>query len=113
MSAMLAPMPRVMWHRHAIHASCPHARLMSDARLMPAMLPRPPHVPCTGGGRVRLAVIDQIISLAPVHLPVAPLCALCRRYGAASLVDGAHAVGAVPLDLPSLKADYYTSNLHK
>lgn len=107
MSAMLAPMPRVMWHRHAIHASCPHARLMS-AKLRP-----PPHVPCTGGGRVRLAVIDHIISLAPVHLPVAPLCALCRRYGAASLVDGAHAVGAVPLDLPSLRADFYTSNLHK
>ncbi|PRW50812.1 class V aminotransferase [Chlorella sorokiniana] len=66
-----------------------------------------------GGGHVRLAILDQIISLAPVHLPVGALCALCRRHGAASLVDGAHAVGAVPLDLPSLGADYYTSNLHK
>ncbi len=31
----------------------------------------------------------------------------------AVLVDGAHAVGARSLDVPSLGAHYYTSNLHK
>ncbi|KAL4419422.1 hypothetical protein ABPG77_006349 [Micractinium sp. CCAP 211/92] len=66
-----------------------------------------------GSGRVRLAILDHVISSAPVHLPVAPLAALCRRHGAAVLVDGAHAVGAVPLDIPALGCDYYTSNLHK
>ena len=29
------------------------------------------------------------------------------------LVDGAHAVGARVLDVPSLGAHFYTSNLHK
>lgn len=62
---------------------------------------------------MRLAVIDHIVSLTPAHLPVAALCALCAAAGAASLVDGAHAVGAVPLDIPSLGCHYYTSNLHK
>lgn len=28
-------------------------------------------------------------------------------------MDGSHAVGALPLDIPSLGCDYYTSNLHK
>lgn len=66
-----------------------------------------------GRGRVKLAILDHIISLAPAHLPVAPLSSLCRRHGAAVLVDGAHAVGAVPLDIPAIGCDYYTSNLHK
>lgn len=66
-----------------------------------------------GGGRVPLAVIDHVVSVAPVRFPVARLCALCRRHGAASLVDGAHAAGALPLDVPALGCDAYTSNLHK
>lgn len=62
---------------------------------------------------MRLAVIDQIVSLAPAHLPVAELCTLSRAHGVPSLVDGAHAVGALPVDIPALGCDYYTSNLHK
>ncbi len=72
-----------------------------------------PWVTHAGKGRIRLCIIDHIISALPVHLPVYELCALCKRYAVPALVDGAHAVGAVTLDLASLGATYYTSNLHK
>eukprot|EP00884_Botryococcus_braunii_P020923 jgi/Botrbrau1/7514/Bobra.0019s0005.1 len=65
------------------------------------------------GRRIRLAVIDHIASNPPYHFPVGQLCSLCRAADAQVLVDGAHAVGAVPLEISSLGADYYTSNLHK
>lgn len=39
---------------------------------------------------------------------------LCSAAGIPVLVDGAHAVGALPdLDVPSLGCQYYTTNLHK
>ena len=80
--------------------------------LHPGTLPHhPPNQ--AGGGRVRLAILDHVVSMAPVQLPVGALCALCAGAGAATLVDGAHAVGALRLDLVSLGCDYYASNLHK
>lgn len=66
-----------------------------------------------GRGRVALAVLDHVASFPPVHFEVQELTQLCRKHGAKVLVDGSHAVGAVPLDVPSLGAHFYTSNLHK
>ncbi|EFJ44195.1 hypothetical protein VOLCADRAFT_95613 [Volvox carteri f. nagariensis] len=67
-----------------------------------------------GRRRVRLAVLDHVVSFPPVVLPVAELVKLCKKVGARVLVDGAHAIGNVPsLQVPTLGADYYTTNLHK
>jgi selenocysteine lyase/cysteine desulfurase len=39
---------------------------------------------------------------------------LCLQAGGLVLVDGAHAAGSIAnLDIPSIGADFYTSNLHK
>jgi isopenicillin-N epimerase len=63
--------------------------------------------------RTRIAVLDHITSETALVFPLAQLAAACHRRGVAVLVDAAHAPGVLPLNLPSLGADWYTANLHK
>jgi isopenicillin-N epimerase len=65
------------------------------------------------GPRTRLAVVDHVTSETALILPITEIAARCRAKGVAVLVDGAHAPGAIPLDIPALGVDWYTGNLHK
>lgn len=63
--------------------------------------------------RTRLAVLDHVSSTGATVLPVEQLTALFRTAGVAVLIDGAHALGMLPLDVPGIGADWYAGNLHK
>jgi len=65
------------------------------------------------GARTRLALLDHITSESALLLPLGELADACRRRGVAVLADGAHAPGAIALDIASLGVDWYTGNLHK
>ena len=65
------------------------------------------------GPRTRLAIFDHVASSSALVLPVAELTRLARSAGARVLIDGAHAPGQVPLDLPAIGADWYVGNCHK
>lgn len=63
--------------------------------------------------RTRLVVIDHVSARTALLLPVAGVAAACRERGVPVLVDGAHAPGAIALDVPALGVEWYVANLHK
>ncbi len=65
------------------------------------------------GPRTRMVVIDHVTSESALRMPVAEVAQRCRARGVPLLVDGAHAPGAIALDIPALGADWYVGNLHK
>ncbi|KAF9351256.1 hypothetical protein BGX34_000702 [Mortierella sp. NVP85] len=65
------------------------------------------------GTRVRLAVIDWISSVPAVVHPIKPLIDMLQSYGVMVLVDGAHVIGQLPIDLTYLNADFFITNCHK
>jgi len=65
------------------------------------------------GPRTKLAIIDHIASPTAIVFPVAEITRALKAKGAKVLIDGAHAVGQIALDLPAIGADWYTANAHK
>jgi isopenicillin-N epimerase len=63
--------------------------------------------------RTRLVAIDHVAAETALVLPVADIAALCRSKGVLTFVDGAHAPGAVALNVEQLGVDFYAANLHK
>jgi isopenicillin-N epimerase len=63
--------------------------------------------------KTRIAILDHITSESALIMPLAEIAACCRKKGVPILVDGAHAPGVLPLDIPALGVDWYTGNLHK
>lgn len=107
------------------YAACKNAVIFTaermQARLVVVKLPFPISDPdqaletvmAAVTNRTRFALIDHITSPTALVLPVRRLVTALKARRVRVMVDGAHAVGMLPLNLKTLGADYYTSNCHK
>lgn len=65
------------------------------------------------GRRVKVAVFDTITSMPGVRVPWERLVVVCRAYDVLSMVDAAHGIGQIKVDLKKVQPDFFVSNLHK
>lgn len=63
--------------------------------------------------RTVLAMVDAITSPTGLRMPFEDLVAALEGRGVAVLLDAAHGIGAVPLNLDAIGASWTTTNAHK
>ena len=63
--------------------------------------------------RVKVAVFETVVSLPGIRFPFEDLVSVCKEEGVLRLIDAAHAVGMIHIDLGRLRPDFFTSNCHK
>jgi isopenicillin-N epimerase len=63
--------------------------------------------------KTRLIFFSHITTATGVILPAKEICALARSRGILTHVDGAHAIGQIPLDMRDIGCDFYGTSPHK
>lgn len=64
-------------------------------------------------GPFKAANLEHIGSIPTFIYPIDSLIKIFQKDGTIILVDGAHAIGNIPINLKNIRADGYLSNLHK
>lgn len=105
---------------NAVRLAAEQICAVTGAKLVKVSLPFPvmandlvERIVDAAGPRTQLAIIDHIASPTAVVFPVAEITRELKAKGVRVMIDGAHALGQLALDLPAIGADWYTANAHK
>lgn len=63
--------------------------------------------------KTRLAAFSHVLHALGSRLPVKEMCSYARERGVYTFIDGAQAVGTVPIDVKELGCDFYALCTHK
>ena len=63
--------------------------------------------------QTRVIFISHITSPTAIRFPIKEICRRAGENGILSIIDGAHALGQIPVNIPEIGADIYTAACHK
>ncbi len=63
--------------------------------------------------KTKLLMVCHVINITGQILPIKKICDMAHAKGVQVLVDGAHAVAQIPVNIQELGCDYYACSLHK
>jgi selenocysteine lyase/cysteine desulfurase len=62
---------------------------------------------------IKFALFDVISSPHGIVFPWREISVLCKKFGVQVMIDGAHGIGQVEIDLSGAEPHYFTTNCHK
>ena len=65
------------------------------------------------GRRVKICIFDVVSATPGLVFPWQDMIQVCRELGILSMIDGAHSIGMVPVDLSAHEPDFFVTNCHK
>ncbi|KAI0536620.1 aminotransferase family protein-like protein [Xylaria digitata] len=86
---------------------------LPDQEFVEAMVGASRRIRAGGRERVRLTVVDTVVSMPGLRVPFEALVPALRAEGALVLVDAAHGIGHVDIDLNTLDPDFLVTSLNK
>ena len=63
--------------------------------------------------KTKIFHITHVVNWVGQIMPVKKLCALAKKHGIETIVDGAHSFGLMDFSVPDLGCDYFGTSLHK
>ncbi|MEP3209113.1 MAG: aminotransferase class V-fold PLP-dependent enzyme [Maribacter sp.] len=63
--------------------------------------------------KTRLIMVSHMVNITGQILPIRKICDMAHRHGVEVMVDGAHCVGHIDVNIKEMDCDYYGSSLHK
>ncbi|MHA7829543.1 MAG: aminotransferase class V-fold PLP-dependent enzyme [Flagellimonas sp.] len=63
--------------------------------------------------KTKLLMVCHMVNVTGQILPIRKICDMAHSHGVEVMVDGAHCIGHINVDLAELDCDYYGSSLHK
>lgn len=63
--------------------------------------------------RTKLLMVCHMVNVTGQILPIKKICEMAHSHGVEVMVDGAHCVGHINVDILDLDCDYYGASLHK